>query len=110
MAFSKLKAHLRRAAARTFDALWQALGNICDLFEPQECWNYFKAADYASHLTHDALGPQKHFYRCGGIKWSDVFLCKFSDVRYRIGSVTVTGPSVACHAGSWRGGCMALQP
>jgi len=49
MAFSKLKAHLRRAAARTFDALWQALGNICDLFEPQECWNYFKAAAYASH-------------------------------------------------------------
>jgi hypothetical protein len=49
MAFSKLKAHLRRAAARTFDALWQALGNICDLFEPQECWNFFKAAAYASN-------------------------------------------------------------
>ena len=26
MAFSKLKAHLRKAAARTFDALWAALG------------------------------------------------------------------------------------
>ncbi len=28
MAFSKLKAHLRAAGARTFDALWRALGSI----------------------------------------------------------------------------------
>ncbi|MBO1908429.1 IS630 family transposase, partial [Microvirga sp. 3-52] len=34
--------------ARTFDALWRALGGICDLFEPQECWNYLKAAGYSS--------------------------------------------------------------
>jgi len=47
-AFSKLKAHLRKAQARTFEALWRAIGNICDLFEPQECWNYLKAAGYAS--------------------------------------------------------------
>ncbi|WP_245424608.1 transposase [Sinorhizobium sp. BJ1] len=32
MAFAKLKAHLRAAAARIFDALWKAIGNICDLF------------------------------------------------------------------------------
>ncbi|HVY04036.1 MAG TPA: IS630 family transposase, partial [Caulobacterales bacterium] len=48
MAFSKLKAHLRAAAARTFDALWTALGDICQLFEPRQCWNFFKAAGYAS--------------------------------------------------------------
>jgi transposase len=47
-AFSKLKAHLRKAGARTFEALWRAIGAICDLFEPQECWNYLKAAGYAS--------------------------------------------------------------
>jgi hypothetical protein len=47
-AFSKLKAHLRKAEARTLDALWRAVGDICDLFEPQECWNYLKAAGYAS--------------------------------------------------------------
>ena len=47
MAFSKLKAHLRAASARTFDALWRAVGDICDLYDPQECWNYFKAAGYA---------------------------------------------------------------
>ncbi len=48
MAFSKLKAHLRAAAARTFDALWQAVGDICGLYQPDECWNYLKAAGYAS--------------------------------------------------------------
>ena len=45
---STLKAHLRKAEARTFEALWRAIGNICDLSEPQECWNYLKAAGYAS--------------------------------------------------------------
>ena len=47
-AFSKLKAHLQKAGTRTGDALWRAIGDICDLFEPQECWNYLKAAGYAS--------------------------------------------------------------
>ena len=44
MAFAKRKAHLRRIGARTFDALFEALGNICDLFDPQECWKFIKAA------------------------------------------------------------------
>lgn len=48
MAFSKLKAHLRAAEARTFDALWKAIGNICDLYSRKECWNYLKEAGYAS--------------------------------------------------------------
>jgi transposase len=48
MAFSKIKAHLRAAAARTFDALSEALGSICNLFNRTECWNYLKAAGYAS--------------------------------------------------------------
>jgi transposase len=47
-AFAKLKAHLRKAEARTFEALWRTIGNICDLFQPHECWNYLKAAGYAS--------------------------------------------------------------
>ena len=47
MAFSKLKAHLRAASARTFDALWRAVGDICGLYTPDECWNYLKAAGYA---------------------------------------------------------------
>jgi len=48
MAFSKLKAHLRRIGARTFDQLIQAIGEICELFTPDECWNFFKAAGYVS--------------------------------------------------------------
>ena len=48
MAFSKLKAHLRKAAARTYDTLWRAIGDICDLFPAQECWNFFKAQNYAA--------------------------------------------------------------
>jgi len=48
MAFSKLKAHLRRIGARTFDQLLNAIGEICDLFNPEECWNYLQAAGYAS--------------------------------------------------------------
>jgi transposase len=47
MAFSKLKAHLRAAAARTFDDLTKALGAICDLFNHTDCFNYFKAAGCA---------------------------------------------------------------
>lgn len=46
-AFSKLKAHLRKAGARTFTELFTALGRICDLFTPDECMNYFRAAGYA---------------------------------------------------------------
>lgn len=47
MAFSKLKAHLRKSAARTFSDLIKAIGDICNLFEPEECLNYFRAAGYA---------------------------------------------------------------
>lgn len=48
MAFAKLKAHLRRIGARTFDTLIDALGDICGLFEPDECTNFLKAAGYVS--------------------------------------------------------------
>lgn len=45
-AFSKLKAHLRKAAERTVDGLWNAIGRVIDLFTPAECRNFFKAAGY----------------------------------------------------------------
>ncbi|MDB2579220.1 transposase [Tateyamaria sp.] len=48
MAFSKLKAHLRRIGARSFTAVFDALSEIYDLYTPQECWNYFYEAGYAS--------------------------------------------------------------
>ena len=46
MAFSKLKALIRKVAARTYNELWQAVGHVCDLFSDEECYNFFKAAGY----------------------------------------------------------------
>ena len=46
MAFAKLKALLRKAAARTIPDLWQAIKHAIPLFTPQECANYFDHAGY----------------------------------------------------------------
>ncbi len=43
---AKLKALIRKAAARTYDQLWKAVGQVCDLFTEEECYNFFKAAGY----------------------------------------------------------------
>ena len=48
MAFAKLKALLRKAKARTYDALWRAVGDICELFSPQECWNCLRHTGYVA--------------------------------------------------------------
>lgn len=45
-AFAKLKAMLRKAAERTVEALWSAIGRIANTFTPDECANYFAAAGY----------------------------------------------------------------
>ena len=46
MLFSKLKAILRKAAARTIDNLWQVIAEAIDDFTPTECRNYFAASGY----------------------------------------------------------------
>ncbi len=46
MAFAKLKAMLRKAAARIVEGLWAAIAKILDTFAPDECRNYFAAAGY----------------------------------------------------------------
>jgi transposase len=45
-AFAKLKAKLRKAAARTVDTLWAAVAQIIETFTPSECANYFASAGY----------------------------------------------------------------
>jgi transposase len=45
-AFAKLKAMLRKAAARTVTQLWDAIADIIQNYSPQECANYFAAAGY----------------------------------------------------------------
>ena len=47
-AFAKLKAILRKAAARTVDELWTVIAQALPAFAEDECRNYFKAAGYAS--------------------------------------------------------------
>ena len=49
MACSKLKALIRKTAARTYDDLWATVGRICDLFTEEECFNYFHAAGYRTN-------------------------------------------------------------
>ena len=46
MTFSKLKAVLRKAAARTVGELWDVIAASLDDFTPEECRNYFAAAGY----------------------------------------------------------------
>jgi len=45
-AFAKLKALLRKAAQRTLDGLWNAIGGLIKSVTPHECRNYFAAAGY----------------------------------------------------------------
>ena len=44
--FAKLKAHLRKAAARTVDDLWAAITAILKTFSPADCQNYFVNSGY----------------------------------------------------------------
>jgi transposase len=45
-AFAKLKAILRKAAARTLEDLWEAIAHALAALTPQECLNYFAACGY----------------------------------------------------------------
>ena len=44
--FAKIKALLRKEAARTIDTLWAAIGRIIDIVTLTECQNMFTAAGY----------------------------------------------------------------
>ena len=48
MAFAKLKALLRKAAARTTDSRWDAIANVLGAFTSDECANDLSNAGYAS--------------------------------------------------------------
>ena len=45
-AFAKLKGHVRKAAARTIEALETAAANALQTFRPDECANFFANAGY----------------------------------------------------------------
>ena len=44
--FAKLKALLRKIAARSVAALWTAIGQLVTAFEPGECRNYLRNSGY----------------------------------------------------------------
>ena len=46
LAFSKFKAHLRKAAERTIPRLLHRIGRVARSFSPQECRNFFRHAGY----------------------------------------------------------------
>ena len=54
MAFSKLKAHLRRIGARTFDQMFDALTEICDLFTPDKR-QILREGHGVLHLNDDTI-------------------------------------------------------
>ncbi len=44
--FAKLKSWMRKAGKRTYDELWQQLGEILGKISPQECSNYLRNSGY----------------------------------------------------------------
>jgi hypothetical protein len=48
MAFAKLKAHLRQAAARTLAELQRSVARSLATFTPAHCQAFFRHAQYAS--------------------------------------------------------------
>lgn len=44
--FAKLKALLRKASARSVDALWNTIGLLLDTFPAAECTNYLRNSGY----------------------------------------------------------------
>ncbi len=46
LVFSKLKRLLRSTAARTVDALWNAIGQLLHQFDPAECASYLRHRGY----------------------------------------------------------------
>jgi transposase len=61
MAFSKIKAHLREAAARTLPDLLDAIRDAIDAITPGDCRAFFTAAGYEQDWSESApmIGPEK---------------------------------------------------
>ena len=49
--FSKLKTLVRKLKIRKVEDLWRGLGELCDVFSPEECLNYFRHAGYQQNIN-----------------------------------------------------------
>src|SRR3954451_14713690 len=54
--FAKLKHLLRKAAARTVEAVCVAIGNALDAFTSEKCANYLKNSGYRTECHHALEG------------------------------------------------------
>ena len=54
-AFSKIKALLKKAAARNLQDLWDAIAQAIDAVTPEEARNYFTATGYDPERSENAL-------------------------------------------------------
>jgi transposase len=61
MAFSQIKAHLKKTAARTKENLEQAIADAIDTVSPQNAINYFKECGYQADTvrTESALASER---------------------------------------------------
>src|SRR5262249_34561131 len=55
MTFAKLKAALRKTAARSLEALWTAIADALTTLTPRDCVNFFPPAGYERVLAESAL-------------------------------------------------------
>ena len=56
--FAKLKHLLRKAAARTVEAVCAAIGQVLHAFTPEECANYLKNSGYANLISSRFSGRE----------------------------------------------------
>jgi hypothetical protein len=66
-AFAKLKALLRKVAARTLKPLETAIADALDAFDPDECANSFTAAGHEPDRSETALGGPRPAGRGAGL-------------------------------------------
>ncbi len=63
--FAKLKALLRKAEARTKDALWTTISELLGQFSPAECHNYLVKSGYGSMQYENALSLENPLLKIG---------------------------------------------
>lgn len=70
--FAKLKALLRKAAARTVSSLRDAIGQLLQRFTPHECSNYFINAGYRPPNRNPLLGGERLSWWSSILPWASV--------------------------------------
>jgi putative transposase len=72
--FAKLKHLLRKAAARTFETLIAAIGQLLGTYTTQECANYFANAGYSTNLKASRSRQRKELNVVKRERWTEADL------------------------------------